>query len=72
LSEYKSFWKAPEDAFLKAKVAKYDDELFSPFLKLLPEKEPVQLNIEYMKQNAIARIVDGWIYSSHELVARNY
>jgi len=72
LSEYKSFWKVPEDVILKAKVTKYDDELFSPFLELLPEEEPMRLNIDYLKQNAIARIVDGRIHSFYELAARNY
>jgi len=46
----------------------------SPFEKFLSEWESsyVYIDIEYMKRNAIARIVDGEIQTSRERFLRNY
>jgi len=72
LSEYKSFWNPP-DAYVKGYSPTSDDpNSSSPFRDLLPPFEPVVMDIGYIKGNAIARIVDGELQTSRELLIKNY
>jgi len=72
LSEHKSFWHPPENAVIRFGSTSDDPNSQSPFRDLLPGKEPMIMDIRYIKASAIARIVDGEIHTSRKLLMRNY
>jgi len=72
LSEHKSFWNPPENAVIRFGPVSEDPNSRSPFRELLPEKEPMIMSVRYVKANAIARIVDGEIHTSRQLLMSNY
>lgn len=74
LSEHKSLWDAPEAENLTTgwDFRSKDPNSRSPFEDYLPDFEPVRMSIEYVKSNAIARIVDGEIHTSRQLMSMNY
>lgn len=72
LSEYKSFWKPDEEAVKGWNFRSEDPNSRSPFRDLLPNFEPVVFDPKYVKRNAIARIVDGEIQTSEELISAHY
>jgi len=71
LSEYKSFW-SPDDEFVKGWGQRsVDPNSLSQFNGWMPDFEPVVFDIIYVKRNALARILDGQIQSSEDLIRRN-
>lgn len=72
LSEHKSFWKPDEEAVKGWKFRSEDPNSRSPFRDLLPDFEPQIFDITYVKKSAIARILDGQIETSHDLIFKNY
>ena len=72
LSEHKSFWKPEEEAVKGWEFRSKDPKSKSPFIDLLPDFEPVVIDLRYVKKNAIARIVDGKIETSDNLISLHY
>lgn len=72
LSEHKSFWKPDETAIKKSYFRRDDPNSKSPFRDLLPDFEPAVFDPSYVKTHAIARIVDGEIQTSKNLICVHY
>jgi len=72
LSEHKSFWRPDENAVKGWDFRSKDPNSLSPFRELLPDFEPVVFDIRYVKTNAIARILDGEIQTSEDLISAHY
>ena len=64
LSELKSYWMVDKD---QIKSSKKGSNIFDPH-----RKEPTLLTIDYIKKNAIARIVNGKIETNEDLIFQNY
>ncbi len=72
LSEHKSFWDPDKVAVKNWGPRSEDPYSLSPFRNLLPTFEPVIFDIAYVKKNAFARIVDGRIETSKEIISNRY
>jgi len=72
LSEHISFWDPPKKAVVRFGPTSDDPNSKSLFRHWLPQQEPMIMDIRYVKDNAIARIVDGVIHTSHELMMLNH
>ena len=70
LSEHTSFWK-PDFKAIKVNGLK-DPFSCSQFRHLCPAVEPILFDIKYVKKNAIARIIDGKIQTSKNLIFCHY
>lgn len=69
LSEMKSYWLVNMLAVNSMKDSQ-DPNSISPFRHLLPP-EAINIEISYIKKNAIARIADGKIETNKELILKN-
>jgi|SRR3989344_8772874 len=72
LTEHTSYWTVPKEAVKVHKLHHEDPFSLSPFRHLLPPGEPYVLDLAYIKKNAIARIVDGDIQTSRDLIYLHY
>ena len=72
LSEHKSFWKIDETDVKGWNFRSKDPNSISPFKHLLPDFEPVILDLKYVKKNSIGRIINGEIQTSKWLIYTNY
>lgn len=72
LSEHRSFWHPSENRVKGWSFRKRDPNSRSPFQHLLSDFEAVVFDPSYVRRNAIARIVDGEIQTSRELIYRNH
>jgi len=72
LSQHKSYWKPDEEAVRGWKLKGEDPNSMSPFRHMLPDFEPMIFDPKYVKRNAIARIIDGEIQTSRDLIFTHY
>lgn len=72
LTEHTSYWNPPKSAVKLNQKNNEDINSKSSYRHLLPEREAVALDIDYIKRNAIARINDGAIETSKDLIMLHY
>lgn len=72
LSEHKSFWDPKESAVKGWNFRGEDPNSKSQFRDSLPDFEPNVFDINYVKRNALARIVDGEIQTSEGLIGAHF
>lgn len=72
LTEHTSYWKPPKYAVRLEQKNGEDPNSNSSFRNILPKKEAVAFDMNYIKRNAIARIVDGKIDTSKDLIMLHY
>ena len=72
LTEHKSYWEPDGEAAKGWTLRSEDPNSRSPFRDLLPDLEPAVFDPRYVKRNAIARIVDGEIQTSRDLIHAHY
>lgn len=74
LSQHKSFFDVPQDENISPEWDFRSEDQYSEstLRDNLPLTEPARIPLDYIKANAIARIVNGRIHTSRELVFTNY